>query len=44
MSGFGSPLVVGYLAAEENNITAVRMVLTGLLAGIEPPAAPRKAA
>lgn len=36
MSGFGSPLVVGYLAAEENNITAVRMVLTGLLAGIEP--------
>ena len=36
MTGFGLPLVAGYLAAEENNIAAVRMVLTGLLAGIEP--------
>ena len=36
MTGFGSPLVVGYIAAEENNITAVRMVLTGLKAGIAP--------
>ena len=33
---FGLPLVAGYLAAEENNIAAVRMVLTGLLAGIDP--------
>lgn len=33
---FGPEAVVGYLAAEENNITAVRMVLTGLLAGIDP--------
>lgn len=35
-TGFGLPLVAGYLAAEENNIAAVRMVLTGLLAGIDP--------
>ena len=33
---FGSEAAVGYLAAEESNITAVRMVLTGLLAGIDP--------
>ena len=36
MTGFGLPLVAGYLAAEENNFAAVRMVLTGLLAGIDP--------
>ncbi len=36
MSGFGPELVAGYLAAEESNITAARMVLTGLLAGIDP--------
>lgn len=35
MSGFGSPVVAAYLAAEETNTTAVRMVLTGLLAGIQ---------
>ena len=35
-SGFGPEVVVGYLAAEENNITAVRMVLTGILSGIDP--------
>ena len=34
LHGFGPEAAVGYLAAEENNITAVRMVLTGLLAGI----------
>jgi len=28
--------VVGYLAAEENAITTVRMILTGLLSGIDP--------
>ena len=33
---FGPEAAVGYLAAEESNITAVRMVLTGLLAGIDP--------
>ena len=31
---FGPEAVLGYIAAEENNITAVRMVLTGLLAGL----------
>lgn len=36
MKGFGAEAVIGYLAAEENNITAVRMVLTGLLTGVEP--------
>ena len=36
MKGFGPEAVIGYLSAEENNITAVRMVLSGLLAGIEP--------
>ena len=36
MKGFGPETVVGFLAAEENNITAVRLVLTGFLAGIEP--------
>jgi V/A-type H+-transporting ATPase subunit C len=35
-SGFGAEVVIGYLAAEENNITAVRMVLTGLLSGLSP--------
>lgn len=34
-SGFGSEVVVGYLAAEESNLTAVRMVLTGLLSGMD---------
>ena len=34
LHGFGPEAAVGYLAAEENNITAVRMVLSGLLAGI----------
>lgn len=33
---FGSEVVVGYLAAEENSTTAVRMILTGLLSGIGP--------
>lgn len=36
MKGFGAEAVIGYLAAEENNITAVRMVLTGLLTGVDP--------
>lgn len=36
MKGFGPEAVIGYMAAEENNITAVRMILSGLLAGIEP--------
>ena len=35
-TGFGSEVVVGYLAAEENAITTVRMILTGLLSGIDP--------
>ena len=35
-TGFGSEVVLGYLAAEENAITTVRMILTGLLSGIEP--------
>ena len=34
-TGFGSEVVVGYLAAEENAITTVRMILTGLLSGID---------
>ena len=33
---FGPEQVVGYLTAEEGNTMAVRMVLTGLLAGIDP--------
>lgn len=33
---FGSEVVIGYLAAEENSTTTVRMVLTGLLSGIDP--------
>lgn len=36
MKGFGAEAAIGYLGAEENNITAVRMVLTGLLANIAP--------
>lgn len=36
LTGFGSEVAVGYLAAEENAITTVRMVLTGLLSGIDP--------
>ncbi len=35
-TGFGSEVAVGYLAAEESAITAVRMILTGLLSGIDP--------
>ena len=35
-TGFGSEVVVGYLAAEENSTTTVRMILTGLLSGIDP--------
>ena len=35
-TGFGSEVAVGYLAAEENAITTVRMILTGLLSGIDP--------
>ena len=35
-TGFGSEVVLGYLTAEENAITTVRMVLTGLLSGIDP--------
>lgn len=34
--GFGAEVVAGYLGAVENEITAVRMILTGLLAGISP--------
>ena len=32
--GFGPEIVLAYLAAEENTTTAVRMVLTGRLAGV----------
>ena len=35
-TGFGSEVAVGFLAAEENAITAVRMIMTGLLSGIDP--------
>ena len=35
-TGFGSEVAVGYLAAEESAITTVRMILTGLLSGIDP--------
>ena len=34
--GFGSAAVVCYLAALEGEITAVRMILTGLLSGLDP--------
>ena len=34
--GYGEEPVIAYLAAVENEITAVRMILTGRLAGIEP--------
>ena len=34
--GFGPETLVAYLAATEGEITAVRMILTGRLAGIEP--------
>ena len=33
---FGAPPVIAYIAALENEITAVRMILTGKLSGIEP--------
>ena len=33
---FGKEAVLAYLAALENEITAVRMILTGRLAGIAP--------
>ena len=36
LKSFGPGQVVGYLTAEEGNTMAVRMVLTGLLAGIAP--------
>ncbi len=36
LTGFGSEVVLGYLAAEENATTTVRMILTGLLSGIDP--------
>ena len=36
LMSFGPEMVLGYLTAEENNITAVRMILTGILAGIAP--------
>ena len=36
LKSFGPEQVVGYLTAEEGNTMAVRMVLTGLLAGIDP--------
>lgn len=36
MHGFGPEAVIGYLGAEENNITAARMILTGLIAGMDP--------
>ena len=36
LRGFGPEAVAGYLSAVENNITSVRMILTGLLAGISP--------
>ena len=34
--GYGEEPAVAYLAAVENEITAVRMILTGRLAGIAP--------
>lgn len=34
-AGFGSEVAVGYLAAEESAITTVRMILTGLLSGMD---------
>ncbi|MBO5556620.1 MAG: V-type ATPase subunit, partial [Oscillospiraceae bacterium] len=34
--GFGPEPLVAYLAAVEGEITAIRMILTGRLAGIEP--------
>lgn len=36
--GYGPEAVVAYLAAVEGEITAVRMILTGRLAGVEPAA------
>ena len=36
LKSFGPEQVVGYLTAEEGNTMAVRMVLTGLLVGIDP--------
>ena len=36
LKSFGPEQVVGYLTAEEGNTMAIRMVLTGLLAGIDP--------
>jgi len=36
LSGFGLEAVAGYLGALEGEITAVRMVLTGLMAGFTP--------
>lgn len=36
LDGFGATSVVSYLAALENEITAIRMILTGKLSGIAP--------
>ncbi|MDO4749308.1 MAG: V-type ATPase subunit [Eubacteriales bacterium] len=36
LSGFGLEAVAGYLGAVEGEIMAVRMILTGLMAGIDP--------
>jgi V/A-type H+-transporting ATPase subunit C len=36
MHSFGVPPVVAYIAAAEGEITAIRMILTGKLSGIEP--------
>lgn len=36
LDGFGATAVVSYLAALENEITAIRMILTGKLSGITP--------
>jgi len=33
---FGAPPVIAYIAALENEITVVRMILTGKLTGAEP--------
>ena len=36
LSSYGAETVIAYLAAVENEITAVRMILTGKLTGIDP--------
>ena len=36
LTSFGDAPVIAYLAAVENELTAVRMILTGFLAGLAP--------